>query len=168
FSPSDTFVSHLVSIAIEGVAHADTFEVLQHPDLDRELAQAILDYLQQLSPRDSLGSMIQGQERIFLINFVLHFSGHGPGEADPPRGDDEDLIDLGVLARGSIDWNVPLRQLNDWCDRVAQACALPDRASQHAALMTLQQETEVLGEDTVGKTFGAFFSPQARSQLAAD
>jgi hypothetical protein len=176
-----TLLEVLVGIAIDRIATNGDLAYLDQSKLTAKQVQAHLKDLQGLLPLPQLADKIEFAERFRFLDALQLFRHGGPNalsiraeRADPswvsagrPGRQKPDAKTLQALER--IDWEVALRNGNQWYDRMAAALRLEDRTGREKELdkigkdlRALRKDVEglgplatlVLGKDNAGKTVG--------------
>ena len=129
---NSTLIGLLVSVAIESMAN-NALEVLLSQDLDLSLIEQIQKDRQSLPPRRRMADIFDQGERLWGLDALIHLS---EGQ--------EDVVGLTAGSNGGvasslagnvrIDWNVTLREMNRWYDRLAEAARMPHKSAERRCL----------------------------------
>jgi len=142
-----TLVEQLVGIAIDGVACDRTQTLLHHGNLTTEQLQQVRRDLAALPPFAGMARALDQGERLMVVDMLVHFA----VTSDMSMSWNQVAEELGITTGGaqvfqvvSVDWNLVLRNMNRWYDRLAAAARLPDRAKREAALDQVQADLQIL------------------------
>lgn len=157
-----TLVEQLVSIAIEGIAVSATTTLLDTPDIPAELLRQIQVDLAALEPRKSMADSMDSLERICALDMLLCLrSGSTQGFGMNPA--------QMAIVNTSVDWNVPLRMLNEYYDEMVAAARTPTWTARQNALSSHEQRfNQVQQSMQPGRVAGAVLSRKIRSQVLGD
>jgi hypothetical protein len=140
-----TLVEQLVAIAIDGVACNGTQTLLHHGNLTTEQLQQIRRDLAALPPFAGMAPALDQGERLVVVDLLVHFA--ATRDMSWSQMSEELEIDPGgaqVFQLISVDWNLVLRNMNRWYDRLAAAARLPDRPQREVALDRIQADLQTL------------------------
>lgn len=157
-------VNSLVATGIERMActadHALAAELS-----DPERIGKMLDDLNRLPPLPPFADQIDGFDRLAYLDMVRGVAQAGPqlltGERILAQGAPEDWLANSY----SIDWDVLLRQGNEWYDRIAAMHRLPTRAERAKVAAELAKEMNALPGPT---NTSAFLGQVAGGLIARD
>jgi hypothetical protein len=103
-----------------------------------------------------------------LLDFFTRFAS-ADGLPRPPSPDELEISYPGHSVI-SVDWNIVLREVNAWCDRIATAARVPNVQQRATALRQIESEIGQMG-DQAASTKGwwlAAIDRQRRSKQIAD
>lgn len=163
-----TLIEQLVAIAIDGITIERTVTLLQHGQIDRELAREILaDLLAMDKPCKMARSFDEG-ERIFFADMVLK----AVRDNNPLAiiDSEEALVGLQIFFKLPVDWNHILREGNRWSDRLVAAASLSDRQERLDALEELDLDVTRLASaaKSPARLVKSLVSIVARTSLVSD
>lgn len=158
-----TLVEQLISIALEGVANQSTLYLLETPGVPVELLKQMQTDLRTLLPRRTMAGALNGGERIAILSTLLALREGTTGDA---YMDDKLRSALTIV---SVDWNIPLHDLNAHYDELVAAAKLPTWTERQAAFdahhnRLLQIEQSI----SARRAAGGLLSRQVRSELIGD
>jgi hypothetical protein len=139
----ETLVEQLVGIAIDGIACYGTQTLVHHGNLSSEQLQQIRRDLAALPPFAGMATSIDDMERLATIDGLIHLSTAGnemSEETTAIMGNDGGGLPL--LHVISVDWNLVLRDINRWYDRLAEAARHSNRPERQVALDRVYAEVE--------------------------
>jgi hypothetical protein len=152
-----TLIHILVAIGCNGIMDHATLHLLDRPDLPPELAKQIFDELQARPPRRAMVEVISEGERLTYLDAVIRLS----------RGE-EGVGGIPALLAVSIDWNLVLRDSNDWYDRLTEAGRIEKWAQRQDALETLESEFVANVPPSPTKIASSLFSRTGRSRRLSE
>jgi hypothetical protein len=137
-------VDGLVALAIEGVAEAGDQALLQDANLSAGQVAKIRADLAGLAPPTKMADCVDVSERFSLLDAVCLIARDGissltsmPIDKSPKSSFTSLMESLGSAA---IDWDLILRLVNSWYERMAAAIRLPTRTERHAALSKINED----------------------------
>jgi hypothetical protein len=139
-----TLVEQLVGFAIQGSACDRTQTLLHHGQLSAEQIQQIRRDLAALPLFAGVTTTLDQLERVASIDAVVGLvnnNWNAQAVEEILGADDEGLRALQIV---SVDWNLVLRDINQWYDRLAAAARMPDRAMRAAALNKVENDMQAL------------------------
>ena len=161
-----TLVGQLVAIAMDGIALDRTVTLLQHGEIDRELAREILvDLLAVDKPCDMVMSLDVG-ERISYADIAVLLARDSKQIAGLES--EESPLGLGRFAGLPFDLNHILREGNRWFDRLVEAASMPTRKERLAAFADFHDDLAKISTKSRLRYAMSFFSTQGRSSLISD
>jgi hypothetical protein len=165
-----TLVEQLVGVAIEGIALDLTQTLLDDGGLAVEQIQTIRRDLAALPPFANMATVIDKSERVMTVESLIRLSAAKDtnwGEILGRNG--MDSIELQVLQIVSVDWNLVLRDMNRWYDRLAAAARLPTRAQRVAAIDKVQSDIQTTYSEaqSPARIVLSAVSRQQRSELVS-
>jgi hypothetical protein len=136
-----TLVEQLVGSAIDGVACYSTQTLIHHGKLSAEQLQQIRRDLAALPPFNGSARAINEGERLGTIDALIHLSVMNDTSWNETLGiTGNDAGGLPILQVVSVDWNLVLRDVNRWYDRLAAAARLPTRAERMTGIQTVEAD----------------------------
>lgn len=161
-----TLVGQCVAMSLSDIACQGTVVLLGNKQLTAELAHEINKDLAGLPEFPGVISCVDSWERLSALDVVLHTKMHGLGSlwGDPPSS-----LDASKLM--SFDWNVTLRRVNYWFDRVVAAAKLPTREARKRAYAKFGTDLPVDSERAKKRPIPlrlAFLSLEQRSRMIGD
>jgi hypothetical protein len=151
-------VTQLVAIAMDRSALLADAALLHGGELSTEELRDVQAFLMQLTPPCRMGRTIDKVERLMTLDSIAHVSRHGFGENAMGIED--------VLLQTGVDWNIPLKTMNRWYDRLAEAAEHPTIDERRAAMLGIDSELAAFGGSlTPGTVAGALFSRAKRSEV---
>src|SRR5262249_14692737 len=137
-----TLVEQLVGMAISGMACNGTQALLTSDHLSIELAQRIkkdLDGLQRVS--DVVECMNVG-ERLMALDSVMVVRRDGLNGLESLSGGPSHTKPDGRMSH-AIDWNITLRRVNYWYDRLVVAARIRAPSARKKALQMLEADLQI-------------------------
>jgi hypothetical protein len=161
-----TLVEGLVGMAIAGIADSGTRALLDQGKLTPAQARQVQSDLQSLPQFAFMADSLDSMERLCFLDVITHFQGTKNTEMFDWMGVDESLSYIDVF---SVDWNVVLRQGNEFYDRYATAARLPDRAARAQTLQRIDDDLRQLQADIQepATLVAGAISPGRRSEIVA-
>ena len=175
----NTLTEQLFATTIDSIANDATVTLLGNAELTPDQARQMLRDLAGLSDFSLVAQSIDEEERFTLLDAVCVASKDGLQvlyEIQFLYTSLQDVFDgktpeqsFHPLTKTSIDWNVVLRDGNDWFDRLQAAAELPDRAARNTALAKLKADLKQMQTDVSRPTerFGGLLSRRQRSHMVA-
>ncbi len=160
-----TLVGQMVALSLSNEACHGTLVLLGNEHLTAELAREINKDLAGLPEFPGLTRSIDSWERLSALDVVLYTKMHGLETLSekPPSGPD-------VSKWMTFDWNVTLRRVNYWYDRLVAATKLPTREVRKRVYAKFAADLSA-GRERVNKPIPltvAFFSLEQRSRMIGD
>lgn len=143
-----TLIEVLVGITIDGVACKGDQTLLQHTRLTAMQGIKMREDLCRLPPMPKVADKIELSERFFGLDSVLVAAREGPdflhklADGVEPGGMAETLVDS--VHAAALDWDIMLRMLNSWYDRMADAASKPTRAERQEAMAQVDKDIRKL------------------------
>jgi hypothetical protein len=165
-----TMNDQLVGIALAGIACNRTETLVHEGNLSVEQLRQIRRDLAALSPFQGMAPTIGESERLMALDAIIQLSVMNDASWNDVLGTTgNDIGGLSILRVVSVDWNLVLRDMNEWYDRLAAAARLPKRADRVAAMETVQADMETLFTEAQRPTKIALsaISRQQRSEIVA-
>ena len=159
-----TLIEHLVGMAIESIACTGTQTLLHHGTLSAEQARQILADLNALPNLPPHTKALDEHERFMLLDTAIRL-------AAGMEVDDEFFPPL--FSRICFDWNVALRKVNAWYDRLVEATNKP-RSQCLVEMNSMYREMDDMKQDAAAamlepaRIFGGIVSRNNRSESAAE
>jgi hypothetical protein len=168
-SQGNSLVEDLVAIAVGGIACDNTVTLLDHGKLSPEQAREVMRDLASLPAFKGIGRSLDEGERLWAIDAFLRTGTTGGAELFGQLGSGGDESAGLALDIVSLDWNVVLRETNEWYDRMAAAANSPDHAERVAALSRVESAIEQRIEEarSPGSLFASAISRRQRSKLVS-
>ncbi len=141
-----TLIDGMVGIAICHIAGRSTVSLLQHSQLTTQQIKRFQQNLQELAPLPDMAEKVNFGERLMGLDATVRIAQLGlkhlwgfPGGSMkvPPR-----------LFFRVNDWNVVVKTVNRWYDRLNIALKKPTRANRNKALDLLDKEIKKLSKET--------------------
>jgi hypothetical protein len=126
----NTLVEQYVAIAMSVDARDGTLALLPHGNLTVEQAREVQRDLAALPMFNSVAQSLDEDERMLTVGTLVLASSSGIRDCLSSNDMPTDGLGIGVLDLASVDWNLVLRETNDWYDRLVDAASLPDRAAR--------------------------------------
>jgi len=159
-------VNQLVSHAIDKVAFQSTQSLLQHKDLNNDLAENILADLLQL-PSVSAAEVVDQGERLVHIDNILRMAQGKYGEKEK-----KDLFGKASTAiiKTGLDWNHFLREGNKWHDRLVKSMRMPKFDERRKQLAEIDSEITQLDSPATSlwSALGFMVSRKSRTQAISN
>lgn len=191
-----TLIEALVGLAIDSIAFQGEAQLLASPDLTTDQCKRFLADLRTLPAMSSMADKIDVGERwmgldcvtsigrknvkdlVQMLNTINELSDAG-ARADVPVGlsfvstedDSKEEAEKDPKARPleyTIDWNVTLRLMNGWYDRLAAAAREPDFAKRAKAFESINDDLKRLAAESQNPTkilFRLAANPKPREEL---
>lgn len=157
-----TLLEHLVGISIEESAMQPTLMLLDDPQLSADQLRQVHSDLRSLEQRRSLDELFNDVERLYNLDWALSFR-HGTAEdfeIDPTQA---------RLLSAAIDWNVPLRMLNEFYDEIIAVAKLPSWDERMRALEEHEKQLQQIRKSIQWqRAAGSALSRDSRSKLAGE
>jgi hypothetical protein len=149
-------MQRMVAFAVAGVADNVTIAALHHGSLTQEQCRKVLLSLQSMPPFPSMVNAFDHFERLSYADAVLAMA-TGRNNAMTTKG--EDIVDR-------VDWNVALREGNEFFDRTVSAERIFKRIERVKAFKEIEQE--IASRSSEAKSFSSgiagMFSHAQRSK----
>jgi hypothetical protein len=113
-SQGNSLVEDLVAIAVGGIACDNTVTLLDHGKLSPEQARQVMRDLAALSAFKGIGRSLDEGERLWAIDAFMRTGTTGGAELFSDLGAGGDETAGHALNIVSLDWNVVLRETNEW------------------------------------------------------
>jgi hypothetical protein len=143
-----TFIDFLVGITMDSIACAGDQHLMQYVQLTATQAMKMRDDLSRLPSMSQLADKIECGERFFGLDSALMVAREGPSSLWKLAGGAEpsDAIKTAVDCVYSVglDWDIILRVLNSWYDRMADAIRKPAGVERQKAMKTIQEDIRKL------------------------
>jgi hypothetical protein len=158
-----TLVEQLVGMAINQMASNGTLVLLDSDRLTIELAQRIKNDLDRLSPIPNVVQCMNEGERLMALDSVFEMRRNGFESIAGERG----LKKPNRQLVRAIDWNIVLRRVNHWYDRLVAAAGDPRTTIRRKAIEKLDADLEAEGRHPKKPAYliCAVFSRNLRSEL---
>lgn len=167
-SQCGTLIDQLVAIAIDGIASADALALLSDRDLPSDTARKIQRDLAELPDISQMARCLNNGERLFAVDMVIaNLQGPATLLVDINFEENDPFRPLDYV---SFDWNVVLRRINAWYDRVAEVGGLATYTARDQALAESEQELGRMASQFKYPTawIGGLISRERRSGLLAE
>jgi hypothetical protein len=165
-----TVVEQLIGAAFDNIACYGTQTLVHHGNLSVEQLQQIRRELAALPPLSGMAEAIDEGERLGTVDALVHLAVSNDASWNEMLGiTGNDAGGLPILQIVSVDWNLVLRDINRWYDRLAAAIRLPNRAERMAAMQTVEADMLRLVAESQRpmKLALAAVSRQQRSEVVA-
>jgi hypothetical protein len=140
-----TLVEQLIAIAIDGIACDRTQTLIHRGNLSAEHLQWIRRDLAALPPFTGTAKTMDQLERLGTIDAIIHLAAPSNGNWEETMAImGNDTGGLPLLHAVSVDWNLILRDVNKWYDRLADAANLASRPERQAAFDKIEADMERL------------------------
>ena len=142
-----TLIDILVGITLDGMACAGDQTLLQHARLTAAQAAKMQDDLSRLPSMPKLADKMELGERFMGLDIVSMVAREGPASLwkltdVEPGGMAETLVDS--VHAAALDWDIMLRMLNSWYDRMADAASQPTRSERQEAMDRIDKDLRKL------------------------
>lgn len=153
-------VEQLVARAVEAYACDMTIAILHHGNLTEAETREVLLTLQQLPPLKSMADTFDRYERLSYADAVLAMA-TGRNNAVGTLG--EDISDV-------ADWDIALREGNEYFDRIVDAAKIPQRDIRAEVIATIDKELEerAASNKSVSTRISAALSKEERSKAMSN
>jgi hypothetical protein len=129
-----TLIEQLIGIAIDGIACEGTQTLVHHGNLSTEQLQQIRRDLAELPPFTRMAQAVDQTERLATIDGIMHLcTANNENWEEVMAIMNNDAGGLPLLNMVSLDWNLVLRDVNQWYDRLTNAAQLSNRQDRQAA-----------------------------------
>ncbi len=163
-----TLIEALVALAIDSMAFQGEVHVLNSPKLTPQQAKRFLDDLKSLRQLPSMADKIDVGERYLALDAVQTLARHVEEkglfkmlqilQALSETTDREGVLPVAFQddagnqadrpADNGLDWNITLRLLNGWYDRLTTACREPNFHKRKALLAAINLDIKKLATET--------------------
>lgn len=163
-----THFDQLVGMVISDMAGQVTTALLDSEHMTVELARQIQQELEALQSFSEVGNCLNGMERLSGLDAILYTKEHGIQSLigmNGPEPESRSIVDA-----ASVNWNIVLKRLNQWYDRLNEAAQLPPGEQRSAVLQQFDADMSAQASDirTPGRIIAAFVNRNARSELFAE
>lgn len=167
-SQNETTIDQLVAIAIDGIARDATITLLADDHLPASLAHQIQIDLTDLQSPVRFADAFDGLERISFLASIPYFAECGAASSIAMMNMESEPT-FNPLDYVSIDWNVTLREGNQWYDRLAAAFHEPDGGKRRLSIATIEAELRQFENQLQQPAtwFASAVSRHSRSRMAA-
>jgi len=161
-----SMIAALMAVAIDETACDLSVTLLDQKDLPSQLARQVLSDLAALPAHAAIARSVDQLERLWFADAISHLGTYGAGTLLTEITGQADATNRYVNSL-SIDWNVVLRDGNQWYDRLAAAAKLPTRAERRQALPQVAADfRQAESEATHPLSYvSAAFSREQRSEI---
>jgi hypothetical protein len=170
FAQGNALVEQLIALATSSAACEATITLLDSGTLTAEQARAVQRELAALPNFAVMARSLDVTERAAALNAFIRVGTGGGGEMfSAISGVQDNDFGNNVFDVVSVDWNLVLRETNQWYDRLAAAAKLPDYGARAAALQKVEADMQQLvAEARIPATWLAgLVSRQQRSKLVS-
>jgi len=156
-----TLVDQLVAIAIRGMGDRAAMNLLNSPNMTKELARQIRSDLAALPAVSTTADSMNNIERLISLDEVVHIKTNGLNQVT--TGDNS----TSPVEIASIDWNIVLEKVNATFDDMVAAMQQSEAEKRAAALKDFELELNAEQDQAhrPGTWAAALFSRTARSDL---
>jgi hypothetical protein len=172
-------LDQLTSTAFDGMGLPAIQQLALAPDTPAEELRALLSEFDSIGPASRMADVMDRGERYYGLSEVIAWANSSDidgrlkgyldyigfmGSSNPAS------LNLQVLGRFSIDWNVVLRLLDATYDQVVAAAKIPNGRDRRAALALIDAEIHAAAErvQSTASGFERIWTSAARGELAAD
>jgi hypothetical protein len=136
-----TVIEQLIGAAFDNIACYGTQTLVHHGNLSVEQLQRIRRDLDGLPPLSGMAQAIDEGERLATVDALIHLAVTNDTSWNEMLGiTGNNAGGLPILQIVSVDWNLVLRDINRWYDRLAAAAHLTNRAERNAAMQTVEAD----------------------------
>ncbi len=142
----------LVSMAIEGIANRAELAFLGRANLDGKVLEKCLRDLDRLPPLPALAPKIDRFERVQCLNVVFLVDRVGIKYLERLASSSTKPVPDNPLTEGLVEgsnWDLALRNINWWFDRIAAALAQSDRGSRAKTIDQIEKDLQEYKKKTV-------------------
>jgi hypothetical protein len=163
-----TLTEQLVAIAIDGMACEGDATLLNDSRLTLEQARQIERDLIAIPNFAVVARSIDKGERIIALDTTFIVSRDARGLFQNGGSEKNTLTETAINVT-SVDWNLVLREINRWYDRLVTAASLPDHAARAAAFAKFSSDLQLLdaNSQSLASLLGGALSRRQRSQLVS-
>ncbi|HDZ22834.1 MAG TPA: hypothetical protein ENH80_02950 [Phycisphaerae bacterium] len=138
-----SLISCLVGIASDSIAYGGDLALLKTGRLSRQQTAAILVHLQALPPVRPVADSFQQSERLFVLDAIQELAGSTASE----RAEFAEFTEQHAIDRRNINWNIPLRMVNEYFGGLIAAMSKADYSEYRSAYQQWEHDTEKLLAD---------------------
>jgi hypothetical protein len=137
------FIDALVAIAIDGTASVGDYALLEHAKLTATQISKMRRDFAGLPPMPRIADLMDQSERFVVLDFALSMNRQITSQYGA------DMKKLGLSLTAGVDWNIVLRIINSWYDRLVTAVRKPTRAERQKAIDEVESDLKKEGAEAM-------------------